>query len=196
MVYKRQLKFFRKFKESCLSDVTAPTSKIFLHAMDKNIFFLRHYKQLDMKFNNPKECFDFYREESGKKIFEKIIEKHLLDINSALGTYYRINPLLKSPELYSKPVCSESKRTVITQFRTGSHYLRIQTGRMREESRDSRLCKCNIELQTVEHLLFKCPNTANIRAIYDYETLNLTSFFESKDYVKMADILKSINELK
>ena len=129
-------------------------------------------------------------------IVEKITMKHSQDTNSILGTYYRINPSLKSPVFYNKPLCFESNRITITKFRTGSHHLRIQTGRMTEENRYSRLCKCNMDIQTVEHMLFSCPNTAYIRELYDYTNLNLTSFFESDDYMKMADILKSIDELK
>ena len=43
MIYKRQLKFFQKFKESCINNPTASTSRKFLQAMNKNVFYLRHY---------------------------------------------------------------------------------------------------------------------------------------------------------
>ena len=118
--------------------------------MDKNITFLRHYKQLDRKFKDPDECYKFYVEESRSSITEKIREKHSLDISSILGTYYRINPSLISPEFYHKPICSETNRIIITQYRTGSHHLRIQTGRADDENRNARLCKkCNNDVQTV-----------------------------------------------
>ena len=134
MICKRQLKFFRKFKNSCFVNPTAPTSKIFSHAMDKNISFLRHHKQIDAQFDNPEKCYQHYIAERDKMIVEKITVKHSQDTNSILGTYYRINPSLKSPVFYNKPLCFESNRITITKFRTGSHHLRIQTGRTTEEN--------------------------------------------------------------
>ena len=117
-------------------------------------------------------------------------------MNGILGTYFTINPLLQSPEFYRKPICLESQRTMTTQYRTGSHSLRIQTGRWNNERRDLRLCKCNNDEQTVDHMLFSCPNTENTRRVHNYEHLNITSFFEGDDDAKMADILMSIDTMK
>ena len=79
------------------------------------------------------------------------------DSNSILGTYCKINPSLKSPEMYHNLSCVESEKLIITKYRTGSHELRIQSGRLRNETRDERLCKCGTEIQTIEHMLFTCP---------------------------------------
>ena len=55
----------------------------------------------------------------------KIIEAHNRDIDCKLGTYLRINPLLKpfKPGSYE-----ENERTIITRYRTGSHSLKIEIG--------------------------------------------------------------------
>ena len=138
-LYKRQLKFFLKFKDFSINNPNTSISKIFLHAMNKNITFLKHYKKLDANFSNPEKCLTYYLQEFDKAIEEKIRAKHSVDIDSILGIYYRINPLLKSPEFYHKPVCMESDRIILTQYRTGSHNLRIQTGRLNSEWHELRL---------------------------------------------------------
>ena len=139
MIYKRQLKFFRKYRDCCLQNSTAATSKIFLEATAKNISFLKHYKKLDATYTSPKECYNYYTNESTNVNAEKVMAKHSADNNSILGTYYRINPELKSPKLYTEPLCIESDRKIITQYRTGSHELRIQSGRLNNNERKERL---------------------------------------------------------
>ena len=164
--------------------------------MDKNIAFLKHYSKLDAKFSDPNQCYTHYINESNTIIEGKIKVNYEADANSILGTYYRINPELKSPELYHNLICTESTRITITQYRTGSHQLRIQTGRMNNEVRDSRLCGCMTDIQTIDHMLFTCPYTENIRQTHNYINLNLTTFFKCDDYERISDILKSIDAMK
>ena len=196
IIYKRQLKFFKQFRNNCINNPTAATSKIFNKAMDKNIAFLKHYSKLDAKFSDPNQCYTHYINESNTIIEGKIKANYEADANSILGTYYRINPELKSPELYHNLICTESTRITITQYRTGSHQLRIQTGRMNNEARDSRLRGCMTDIQTIDHMLFTCPYTENIRQTHNYINLNLTTFFKCDDYERISDILKSIDAMK
>ena len=195
-IYKRQLKFFRKFKNECLNNHDSTISLIFQQAMDANVPFIKHYKKLDETFINIDDCYNFYVKEHENNIAEKIRLKKTNDENSILATYYRINPLLKSPDFYHQLLCMESERLVITRYRTGSHTLRIQTGRWKNELRNERLCECKTDIQTIDHMLFKCPITENIRQIYQYGNLDLTSFFQSNDYVNISVILKSIELVK
>ena len=127
---------------------------------------------------------------------DNVITKYTADIDSVHGTYYRINPELKSPDFYEKPLCLESDRKIISQYRMGSHELRIQRGRLNAENRNQRFCTCNDGIQSVEHMLFFCSKTENIRRMHNYEHLNLTSFFSNSDYKELSDILKSIDEMK
>ena len=194
-IYKRQLKFYRKFKSDCASDPLSSISKLFTQALEKNISFLRHYKKLDNNFTTPYDCSRYYNQESDAIFTTKILQS-ATDMDNILGTYYRINPELKSPGFYQKPSCIEINRKIITQYRTGSHNLRIHKGRANNEERANRLCSCGIASQTVEHMLFNCPNTENVRRIHTYGHLNLRSFFSILNLDKMSDILKSVDSLK
>ena len=127
-------------------------------------------------------------------IEEKIKVSHSADGDSILGTYYRINPEIKSPDFYHKQMCMETDRIIITHYRTGLHSLRIQTGRLNEEQRNLRLCRCGTNIQTIDHILFSCRYTENTRPLHNYDNLRLTYFFKNMNYLKKSDILKSIDD--
>ena len=98
--------------------------------MNSNTKFLKHYKILDEKFPTPDEYYKFYAEQHKTNIYDKIQEKYDQDIDSMLGTYKRGNPTFVKPSLHSSICCNENDRTIITRYRTGSHDLKIQSGRL------------------------------------------------------------------
>ena len=60
----------------------------------------------------------------------------------------------------------------MTRYRTGSHYLKIESGRMQPRiAREERLCKCNNDIQTLEHCLLNCALLENIRAKYNVDSI-------------------------
>ena len=62
--------------------------------------YIRHYKQLDRHFTNVDECYKFYVDIYDVNLANKVKLKYEGDPNSILGTYFKINPSLKSPEMY------------------------------------------------------------------------------------------------
>ena len=82
------------------------------------------------------------------------------------ATYYKINPTFQTSKLYSEPAIQEFRRISCTRLRLSSHRLRIETGRWSRIPRESRLCSCGISVQTEEHVLLECSETANLRATY------------------------------
>ena len=67
----------------------------------------------------------------------------------------------------------EFERVVITRYRSGSHNLKIETGRFANPRipREERQCLCNTGLQTLHHCLFNCPLLAEVRAEYEYGSI-------------------------
>ena len=156
---------------------------------------MRHYKKLDKDFDTPEQCVKYYNQESEDMCIAKI-RLAAADPDSILGTYYRVNPELRSPEIYQKPLCIDADRKILTQYRVGSHYLRIHKGRIHDEQRHTRLCRCGIEKQTIDHMLFSCPNTENVRQVHGYTHLDLATFFNTINCAKLCDILKCIKKLE
>ena len=191
-IQKRQLKFFQKMKKDCEDNPTSPISVIFHQALTENIPFLRHYKNLEQIYVTPQQCFDVQIVEHKRKCTEKLIEKFETDPNSPLGTYYQINPECQVPEFALNISCSEFDRKTLSRYRTGCHKLKIQTGRYTNEGRDTRLCSCGADVQTLSHVLFSCPTTLDIRRSQNIQPTSLDTFFNDKNYIKTSSTLKAI----
>ena len=160
-----------------------------------NTTFLRHYKKLDQQFEEPQDCYNHYVREYETQMFEKIRAKYNSDRDSILGTYMRINPTLMQPTLYSNANCGEYDRKIITKYRTGSHDLCIQAGRLSGAERQQRLCTCQNDIQTLHHVLFSCSLTEGIREIHNLAGQDLNTFFNSSNPIQVAAILKGIEKL-
>ena len=111
-----------------------------------------------------------------------------------LGTYKRINPTLQQPSFYRNICCHELDRKTITRYRVGCHYLKIQSGRLAGNDRNTRICTCHNEVQTLAHVLFDCPLTETIRASHNQHPASLNEFFSGNDYIRTASTLKAIEK--
>ena len=87
---------------------------------------------------------------------------------------------------------NELERKTLTKYRTGCHKLKIQTGRFSGEGRDTRICSCGTEIQTLSHVIFTCPSTLDIRLSQRLQHTNLADLFSDINTVKTASILKAI----
>lgn len=191
-IYKRQLNYISKVKQDIRDNPESCVSKVLQQAFDQNTQFLRHYKKLESMFTSPQECYNQLIDEQKQQIELKILEKFNADPDSILGTYHRVNPDLMTPD-YNDNACFELDRKVITRYRTGCHKLKIQAGRLTGEGRAARLCSCGGEIQTLSHVLFACPLTANIRRAQEIESADLEEFFKS-DLLKVATTLKAVGK--
>ena len=168
-------------------------SNIIREIMEKNLPYIRHYRKLDLQFTTVQECYKFYRESEKNDMITKIRIKGSNDLDSILGTYLRINPDLQSPTMYHNMLCQEHVRAMITKYRTGSHGLRIQSGRKDGVLRAERKCICNKDIQTINHVLFECEITENITSLI--EQRNITRFFNIDNYNHIGSILESVEKI-
>ena len=191
-IQKRQLKFYQKMKQDSTENPNSPVSIVFLQALNRNVPFLRHYKKLESTYISPQRCFDEQTEEHNRKCKEKINQKFDVDPDSPLGTYYRINPNLQAPDYNVNISCHELERKTLTRYRSGCHKLKIQTGRFSGEGRDTRICSCGTDIQTLSHVVFTCPSTLDIRQSQRLQQTNLADLFSDNNIVNTASILKAI----
>ena len=180
-------------KQHSISNPSSPISRLFQVIMTKKIPYIKHYKTLDEKFGSPKEWYNIYLNEEKNTLLRTIRDKGVNDIDGCLGTYLRINPNLISPPMYEDlNVINEYDRKIITEYRTGSHSLKIQTGRMERADRIHRMCICESNIQTINHVLFHCPLTSSVTNLIHGNYRNLGSFFDNNEYAYVAGILRSI----
>ena len=184
--------FFQNVNQDCRDNPESPVSVVLRQAIDQNTQFLRHYIKLERTFTSPQQWFDQHINEQKQQTELKIHEKFESDPDSILGTYLRVNPDLKVPEFNNNISCHELDRKTITRYRTGCHKLKIQMGRLAGDGRDTRLCSCEHDVQTLAHVLFSCPLTEVIRQVQGMQSTCLEQFFKDTDFLKSATILKAI----
>ena len=167
-VKKQQLKFWLSLQEL---NPQHYISKFIALGDSLNLPFLNHFKNLKTLYESPKNCQDTLRNEFATSVKEKIQREGSTDPDSRLGAYLECNPLLECPS--SLPVF-ERDRITVTRYRTGSHHLKIETGRFATPSipRDERLCNCGTAVQTVKHCLLSCPLLNTVRTKYNISTFN------------------------
>ena len=100
-----------------------------------------------------------------RNLMNKVKDAANNDHDSKLGAYYLINPDLEAPDFDD---IFELDRIILSRYRTGSHNLRIESGRMAKpfEPREDRLCLCTTDIQTLEHCLLFCPLLDELRERY------------------------------
>ena len=103
-----------------------------------------------------------------KTSFENKIRASAGDVDSRLGTYLVVNPSLSKP-LFSNKL--EFQRVCISRYRTGSHDLKIESGRITGTAREERLCKCTTTIQSLSHVLLHCPLLNDIREKYSVQNV-------------------------
>ena len=168
LIKKRQLKFYRRFKEGVRSKRLQVFESLSREAnMTK---FMEHYISLDERFPDIDEIY----QTSILNLKESIRRK-------AENNQYKFNIYLQfNPDLIHSPFLSSSKANNITRFRCGSHYLPIETGRWSGINREERLCPTCLVLGDEVHYLFDCNEFP--RLIEQQELQNVWSDENIYDY--------------
>ena len=194
-IYKSQYRFWSKIKKNITNDPDTNIAILYSTAIHKNVQYLRHYKKLHTSFANENDCFKQYRDSFIVDCKKNIIEKANSNSYSTYNDYFSLNRNLNGPEFYHKYTTWEFNRLIVTKYRTGSHYLHINTGRAANIPRNDRVCKCG-QLQTLCHVLFNCIHTRMIKMAL-YANVNDLELFFALDIEHVAFILSNIEkELK
>ena len=143
--------------------------KLVKDAGNHNIEFIHYYKDLYKTHETPTNCENALKREFRNIIEEKIKSTAENDIDPKVGTYLEINPQLCEPKYKG---LLEYECVCITRYRTGSHNLKVETGRcnIRVTPREESLCICNNDIQTLRHVILRCPLVGEVRVKYKIET--------------------------
>lgn len=102
------------------------------------------------------------------------------------------------PADYLLVVADRPRRMRLAQLRTGSHWLRVETGRWQRLERDQRVCPhCDsAAIEDESHLVFDCPMYAGLRqqfaGLFTSGARKLSAFF-SQDPVLVAEFIRQCN---
>ena len=111
----------------------------------------------------------------------KKLKDRLLESEKSRYITYRseMNPELCVHPMYKNLSVAEHERIVATRIRLSSHNLAIEKGRWSRIPRERRLCSCG-QVQTENHILSECPDTASIRALHPSVTFEIPMFFQEE----------------
>lgn len=125
-IIKSQLKFWLFIKKYVNDHPSAALTRILNIGLENNLGYLRYYENLVLNYGSSDNCekslINIYTSSWRQKLSDSII-----DVDSKLGTYFRINPMMLS--LSNLPDSTENERILISRYRTGSHSLAIEMGR-------------------------------------------------------------------
>ena len=115
---------------------------------------------------------------------ENMKDRIVQESGSKYVMYRQLNPDLSKHEIYFAKDIQEHQRIAFTRFRTGSHLLKIETGRWSRVPRENRLCHCDKgEVQDEFHIIESCSLLNETRASFPEIQFKKEGFFnnESKD---------------
>ena len=165
-IKKRQLSFWKSIESNINENPDNPLKPIIEKAIEVNCKYLKYYKNLKNLYETPNTCQKRLVDAFGGITQRKILDKATADSDSKLGAYYKVNPDLQN---MSYETLFEPDRVITSRYRTGSHNLMVERGRISNPiiPREERLCICNTEIQTLEHCLLRCPLLQELYTEYD-----------------------------
>ncbi len=153
-----QKQFWTKLLKDAQEHPDAPITRLIAQARINNLPIISHYNNLYESNNKTARSFG---EEAMREATNRLRITGQNDVLSKAGQYLKVNPELQANNLYNRTDIPESDRIIITRYICGSHKLKIETGRWNKTPREERLCTCQMECQTLDHMMYRCPLTEN-----------------------------------
>ena len=190
-ISKQQLKFWKLIKAYLCDNPEHPLSDLIAQCKRAKLKYLAYYENLEREYENPLNAQNVLRQKFLSDCAEKIRHGAENDAESRLGVYLQVNPRLEPPN--HCPYILEFERIILSRYRSGSHSLRIETGRLANPTipREDRLCSCLMGVQSLKHCMFECPLLQELRNEYVFTSIE--EAFKINDivnfFMKMGKIL-------
>ena len=182
-ISKQQLNFWINLQSYLNDNPEHPLKGLIDLGLSMNLRYLQYYKHLETTYKTPIECENTLSNEFRAANRTKITTKANNDPDSRLGVYMLVNPHLSAPTQCNDIL--EFERVLLTRYRSGSHNLRIETGRLccPKIPREDRTCLCETGVQSLRHCLFACPLLQELLREVEYTTME--EAFNSPNIVKL-----------
>ena len=183
-ISKQQLNFWLKLKEYLPENQGHPLADLINYGRRINLNFISYYDNLENEYQSPVNCKKQLEASFRTECQEKIRAESGIDDDSRFGIYNLINPQLIPPA--KRYDILEIERIIVTRYRSGSHNLRIETGRIGNPfiPREERFCRCGESIQSLRHVIFDCPLLAEL-----HDTYNFTSIEEALGRDNISEFL-------
>jgi hypothetical protein len=161
----------------CKDKLDNPESQLSIfigRALDQNISFITYYHKLHMDYSSPRHVSTSLNSAFQLRLHDCLTSHQTIDPQGKLGTYARLNPTFGVSRMYEIASHCETERILLTKYRTGSHSLRIESGRWTRTPREARFCECGPHVQTLDHVVMNCSALNNHR-INTHDSLSFFS---------------------
>ena len=161
-IKKQQIKFWKSLQTLMDDNPNHHINKLIRASKNINLPFVAYYDNLTNQHQTPTRCQDTLRSAFFDELHQKISNAAIEDKDSKLGAYFDVNPRFQTPTFTN---IFELDRITISRYRSGSHNLKIESGRcsVPKVERELRMCSCNSEVQTLSHCLLSCPLLQELR---------------------------------
>ena len=187
-ISKQQLNFWIKLNSYLQENPEHPLLGIVEYARSINLRYIAYYDNLQQEYTKPQNCQKQLCEKFRNECTDIIRQKGADDVGSRCGVYLQVNPQIQPPEQRD---ILEMERILLSRYRTGSHSLRIETGRMSNPliPREERLCRCNTGVQSLHHVMFECPILADLHN--EYRFVSIDDAFKREDVTQFLMKMES-----
>ena len=122
---------------------------------------------------------------------EAMKDKIMDEMGSKFVMYKKLNYDLSKHEIYNSSEVPEYQRIAFSRYRTGSHLLKIETGRWSRVPRENRLCHCaEGSVQDEVHVIESCALLNETRSMFPELEFKAEVFFNKNT----ADVAKFITK--
>ena len=189
-IAKQQLNFWINLNSYLDDNPEHPLKGLIEQGLSLNLPYLLYYTNLEQTYITPKNLEDVLSNEFRASNATKIHTKSNNDTESRLGVYLQVNPNLTPPSIRNDIL--EFERVLLTRYRSGSHNLKIEVGRMCNPKilREERLCRCNKGVQSLRHCLFECELLRGVYEEHEYSTIE-----EAFNSDEIVDLLMKIGKV-
>ena len=189
-VTKQQLSFWNSISTYLGENPEHPLNFLIEQGERINLKYLKHYRELARAYTSPEECQKSLVSSFTEELQTKIRRSAAADGESKLGVYLTVNPEMSAPS-HEVVDTLEIERIMVTRYRCGSHYLRVETGRWcyPKTPRNERLCECYTGVQTLHHCLFECPLFEEL-----YSEFSFTSVEEAMATTSIAKFIMRMEQ--
>ena len=178
VIIDRQIRYLSKLRQRPPDDYIMKIVTMAINVRSPMGLRIRHLTNLDTVTSNS------------VSFLMKVKTGILQSQSSRRRTYLLINPKLEvSPilRITGATAISEHHRISSTRLRLGSHHLRVETGRWSRIPLELRLCQCQMEVQTEEHVLLRCPISQTLRAKMNINSEMIQELFHNTNLSQTAE---------
>ena len=178
VIIDRQIRYLSKLRQRPTDDYIMKIVTIAINVRSSMGLRMRHLMNLDtVTSNSVNFLMKVLRLESSSHKAREEVHIYL-----RFNPNFEVSPILR---ITGATDIAEQCRISSTRLRLGSHHLRVETGRWSRIPLELR--QCQMEVQTEEHVLLRCPISQTLRAQMNINSETIPELFHNTNLAQTAE---------